>query len=42
MELPSKILEWIAFNMRPKIGKPMLIVMAKSSHEKQLSQPLQY
>ena len=41
MELPSKILEQIAFNTRPKIEEHMLIVMDKSTQEKQLSQPLQ-
>ena len=41
MELPSKILEQIAYNTRPKIEEHMLIVMDKSSHEEHLSQPLQ-
>ena len=41
MELPSKLLEQIAFNARPKIEEHMLIVMDKSTHEKHLSQPLQ-
>ena len=41
MELPSKLLEQIAFNTRPKIEEHMLIVMDKSSHEEHLSQPLQ-
>ena len=41
MELPSKILEQIAFNTRPKIEEHMLIVMNKSIHEELLSQPLQ-
>ena len=41
MELPSKILEQIAFNTRPKIEEHMLIVMSKSTHEEHLSQPLQ-
>ena len=41
MELPSKILEQIAFNTRPKIEEHMLIVMNKSTHEVHLSQPLQ-
>ena len=31
MELPSKILEQIAFNIRPKIEEHLLIVMDKSS-----------
>ena len=41
MELPSKILEQIAFNTRPKIEKHMLINMDKSTHEEHLFQPLQ-
>ena len=41
MELPSKILEQIAFNTRPKIEEHMLIVMDKSTHEEHLFQPLQ-
>ena len=41
MELPSKLLEQIAFNTRPKIKEHMLIVMDKSTHEEHLSQPLQ-
>ena len=41
MELPSKLLEQIAFNTRPKIEEHMLIVMNKSTHEEHLSQPLQ-
>ena len=41
MELPSKILEQIAYNTRPKIEEHMLIVMDKSTHEEHLSQPLQ-
>ena len=41
MELPSKILEQIAFKTRPKIEEHMLIVMDKSTHEEHLSQPLQ-
>ena len=41
MELPSKILEQIAFNTRPKIEEHMLIVMDKSTHEEHLSQSLQ-
>ena len=40
MELPSKLLEQIAFNTRPKI-EHMLFVMDKSTHEEHLSQPLQ-
>ena len=41
MELPSKLLEQIAFNTGPKIQEHMLIVMDKSTHEEHLSQPLQ-
>ena len=41
MELPSKLLDQIAFNTRPKIEEHMLIVMDKSTHEEHLSQPLQ-
>ena len=41
MELPSKLLEQIAFNTRPKIEEHILIVMNKSIHEEHLSQTLQ-
>ena len=41
MELPSKVLEQIAFNTRSKIEEHILIVMDKSTHEEHLSQPLQ-
>ena len=41
MELPSKLLEQIAFNTRSKTEEHMLIVMDKSSHEEHLFQPLQ-
>ena len=42
MELPSKLLEQIAFNTRSKIEEHMLIVRGKSNHEEEhLSQPLQ-
>ena len=41
MEIPSKLLEQIAFNTRPKIEEHLLIVMGKSTHEEHLSQPLQ-
>ena len=41
MELPSKLLEQIAYNTRPKIEEHMLIVMDQSTHEEHLSQPLQ-
>ena len=40
-ELPSKFLEQITFNTRPKTEEYMLIVMDKSIHEEQLFQPLQ-
>ena len=41
MELPSKILEQIAINTKPKIEEHMLNIMNKSIHEEHLSQPLQ-
>ena len=41
MELPSKLLEQIAFSTRAKIEEHMLKVMDKSTHEEHLSQPLQ-
>ena len=41
MELPSKLLEQIEFNTRPKIEEHMLIVMNKSTNEEHLFQPLQ-
>ena len=41
MELPSNLLEQIAFNTRPKIEEHMLIIMDKSTHEEHLFQPLQ-
>ena len=41
MELPSKILEQIAFNTRSKIEEHILIIMDESTHEEHLSQPLQ-
>ena len=41
MELPSKILEQIAFNTRPKIEEHVLIIMDQPTHEEHLSQPLQ-
>ena len=40
MELPSKILEQIAFNTRPKIEEHMMVVMDKSTQEQHLYQPL--
>ena len=41
MKSPSKLIEQIAFNTRPKIEEHMLIVMDKSIHEDHLYQPLQ-
>ena len=41
MELPSKLLERIAFNTRPKTEEHILIIMNQSTHEEHLSQPLQ-
>ena len=41
MELPSKLLEQIAFNTRSKIEEHMLIVMDRSIHEEHLFQPIQ-
>ena len=41
MDLPSKLLEQIAYSTRPKIEEHMLIIMDKSTHEEHLSQPLQ-
>ena len=41
MELPSKLLEQIAFNTRAKIEEHILIVMDKITHEEHLFQPLQ-
>ena len=41
MELPSKLLEQIAYNTRPKIEEHIIIVMSKSTHEEHLFQPLQ-
>ena len=41
MELPTKLLEQIAFNTRPKIEEHILKVMEKRTHEEHLSQPLQ-
>ena len=40
MELPSKVLEPIAFITRPKIEQHLLIVMNKTTHEEHLSIPL--
>ena len=41
MELPSKLLEQMAFNTRPKLEEHLLIVMDKSTYAEYLSQPLQ-
>ena len=41
MELPSKLLEQIAHNTRPKIEEHILIVMDKSTHDEHLFQQLQ-
>ena len=41
MELPTKLLEQIAFNTRSKMEEHMLTVMYKSTHEEHLLQPLQ-
>ena len=41
MDLPSKTLQQIAFNTRPKIEEHMLIFMDKSTHEQHLFQLLQ-
>ena len=41
MELPSKIIEQIVFNTRPKIEEHKLIIMNEGTHEEHLSQPLQ-
>ena len=38
MELPSNLLEHIAFNTRAKIEEHMLVDMDKSTHEEHLSQ----
>ena len=40
MELPSKLLEQIAFNTRPKLEEHMFIVLDKSFHEEHLSLPV--
>ena len=41
MELPSRSLEQMAYNTRPKIEQHMSIVMEKSTHEEHLFEPLQ-
>ena len=40
MELPSKLLEQIAYNLRRKTEEHMLINMNKSTHEENLFEPL--
>ena len=37
MKLLSRLLEKVAFNMRPKMGEHMFIVVDKSTHEESLS-----
>ena len=39
--LPSKLIEQIAFNTRPKVEEHMLVVMDKPTHGEHLFQPLQ-
>ena len=41
MTIPSKIIEQIAFNTRPKIEGHILVATNNSTHEQHLSQPLQ-
>ena len=41
MELPTNLMEEIAFNTRPKIEEHLLISMDQSTHKEHLSQPLQ-
>ena len=41
MELPTKLLEQIAFNTRPKIEEHILIVMDESAHTEHLYERLQ-
>ena len=41
MEVPSKLLEQIAYNRRAKIEERLLKVMDRSTHKENLSQPLQ-
>ena len=41
MELPSKLLEQIAYNTRSRIEEHLLFVLDKSTQEEHLSQPLQ-
>ena len=41
MELPSNLLEQIAYNTRPNIEEHILIIMDKSTHKEHLFQPFQ-
>ena len=41
MELPSKVLQQIAFKTGPKIEEHMFVVLDKSTPQEHLSQPLQ-
>ena len=41
MELPSKILQQLAFKTKPKLMENLLIVTDKSAHEENLTQPSQ-
>ena len=41
MERPSKLLEQIAFDTRPKVEEHILVVMDKSTNEEHLAKPLQ-
>ena len=41
MEIPSKVLEQIAFNTRPIVEEHLLVVMDRSIIEEHLAQPLQ-
>ena len=41
MELPSKMLEQIAYNTKSEMKEHIFIVMDKSTHEEHLSQPFQ-
>ena len=41
MELPTKLLEQIIFDTRPKNDEHTFFLLDKSTHEERLSQPLQ-
>ena len=41
MDLPSKLLEQIAYNKRSRIEEHIVVDMNKTTHEEHLSQPLQ-